>query len=404
MSRELDRPGPVPEGPVYLDCNATTPLEPEVLEAMTPYLLEDFGNPSSADHLHGQRAARAVAAARESIARLVGTAAELVVFTSGATEANNLAILGLAGHAEKLQRRHIISTEIEHKAVLEPLRHLRGRGFDVDLLEPTRGGWIDPAGLARRLRPDTGLVSIMHVNNETGVVQPIAEIAEALSDHHALLHVDAAQGFGKDLETLQHPRIDLTSVSAHKIFGPKGIGALILRRRATGEVPPIAPIAFGGGQQSGLRPGTLPVPLIVGFGKAAELAARDAAVRAARCRAFRERALEALAPLRPIVIGDPERTLPHVLCVAFADVSSPRLAPALAAQISVSRGAACTDGTHDAFSHVLLAMGVPDEHLQGAIRMSWCHRTPDPDWGGVVRAIARLRGQLPDCFACRVGY
>ncbi len=403
MLREREQPGPA-DAPVYLDCNATTPMEPEVLAAMAPYFVEDFGNPSSADHLHGTRAARAVAAAKQSIAHVVGTAADLVVFTSGATEANNLAILGLARHAETAQQRHIITTAIEHKAVLEPLRHLRSRGFDIDLLPPGPGGSIDPAELARKLRPQTGLVSIMHVNNETGVVQPLREIAELLGDHHAQLHVDAAQGFGKDLEPLRHPRIDLISASAHKVFGPKGIGALILRRRATGAVPPIAPIVFGGGQQGGLRSGTLAVPLIVGFARAAELAERDIAERSALCRAFRTRALDALAPLRPIVIGDPARSLPHVLCVAFPGVASPRLASELAAHVSVSRGAACTDGTHDAFSHVLLAMGLPDAQLQGAIRMSWCHRTPDPDWKGVVRVIARLRGRVPDCFACRVGY
>lgn len=404
MSRKNDPPVPAPPGPVYLDCNATTPMEPEVIDSMIPFFVDDFGNPSSVDHFHGKRAARAVAEARESIARVAGTAAELVVFTSGATEANNLAILGLANHADRSRRRHIISTEIEHKAVLEPLRQLRSRGFDVELLEPTPRGWIDPASLQRALRPDTGLVSIMHVNNETGVVQPIKEIAELLSDHHARFHVDAAQGFGKDLDTLRHPRIDLMSVSAHKIHGPKGIGALIMRRRPSGDVPPIAPLMFGGGQQNGLRSGTLAVPLIVGFGKAAELAERDASARAARCLSFRERALEALAPVRPIIIGDPDRSLPHVLCVAFSDVVSPQLAPELAAHVSVSRGSACTDGTHEAFSHVLLAMGLPDEHVQGAIRMSWCHRTPDPDWEGVVRVIARLRGKIPDCFACRVGY
>ncbi|MBK7533835.1 MAG: aminotransferase class V-fold PLP-dependent enzyme [Myxococcales bacterium] len=389
---------------MYLDCNATTPLEPEVLEAMSPYFLGAPGNPSSSDHRHGKRAAGAVAAASAAIAQLVGTSAELVIFTSGATEANNLAILGLAAHAEKTGRRHIISTELEHKAVLEPLRHLRSRGFDVELLQPTAGGWIDPAALARSLRPETCLVSIMQVNNETGVRQPLEQVADVMAGHDAYLHVDAAQGFGKDLAPLRHPRIDLMSISGHKIFGPMGIGALISKRRPGGQAPPLSPLTFGGGQQRGLRPGTLPVPLIVGLGKAAELAGRDAEERAASCRAFRERALEALSPLRPVVLGDPARSLPHVLCVAFPGVTSPRLASALAAHISVSRGAACTDGTHEAFSHVLLAMGLPDEQLQGAIRLSWCHRTPQPDWRGVVQVVQRLRGKVPDCFACRVGY
>lgn len=389
--------------PVYLDCNATTPLEPEVLEAMLPYFRDELGNPSSADHAHGQRAGRAVQEARAAVAHLAGAEPEHVVFTSGATEANNLALLGLAEHAEKTGRRHILSTELEHKAVLGPLRRLADRGFDVELVAPEPGGWVDPDKLARALRPDTALVSVMHVNNETGVVQPLAEVARALDGHPAYLHVDAAQGFGKELSGPRLPRVDLLSVSAHKLYGPKGVGALIARRRH-GAAPPLRPLAFGGGQERGLRPGTVPVPLVVGLGKAAQLAERDCAERAARCCAFRERALAQLAPLGPIVIGDPTRTLPHVLCVAFPGVTTPRLAARLAAHVSVSRGAACTDGTHEAFSHVLLAMGLPDPVLQGAVRMSWSHLTPDPDWRGVVRAIGRLRGERPDCFACRVGY
>lgn len=373
---------------VYLDCNATTPPEPYVQAEVVKYLSEEFGNAGSRTHDFGARAKQAVQRARDQVAAVVAARREDVVFTSGATESNNLAILGLATHGEKSKRKHIVSTQIEHKAVLEPLRVLEGRGFDLTLVPPTAGGWIDPDALRGALRADTLLVSVMHANNETGVLQPIAEIAEILADHPAFLHLDAAQGFGKDIATLRNSRIDLISVSAHKVYGPKGVGALVCRRRGY-KSPPLAPLVYGGGQERGLRPGTLPVPLVVGLGAASKLALRDAGSRAEACRSFRTVLLEHLGQFGPHVNGDPERTLPHVVNISFPGLDSEAVMLALKGLVAISNGSACTSQSYEP-SHVLRAMGLPTDIIDGATRWSWCHTTEQPDWGAIVKAMKRL--------------
>jgi cysteine desulfurase len=373
---------------VYLDCNATTPMDPRVQEAVLRFMAVEFGNAGSRTHDFGARAKQAVQHARDQVAGVVKAKREEVIFTSGATESNNLALLGLAHHGERTGRKHIVSTQIEHKAVLEPLEVLAERGFDVTLVPPTSGGWVNPEAVRAALREETLLISIMHVNNETGVIQPLAAIVELLADHPAILHVDAAQGFGKDLEALQEPRIDLISVSGHKIFGPKGIGALIARRRGFSR-PPLTPLLFGGGQERGLRPGTLPVPLIVGLGMAAELAAQEAIQRAEACRAYRKKVLEAFTALEPVINGDPSRTMPHVLNLAFPGLDSEAVMVALKESIAISNGSACTSQSYEP-SHVLKAMGLPDTIIQGALRLSWCHMTEEPDWDKVVQVVKRL--------------
>ncbi|MFV1965746.1 MAG: cysteine desulfurase family protein [Pirellulaceae bacterium] len=263
---------------LYADYNATTPLDPRVFEAMKPWFLDEPGNAGSRTHAYGQRAKDAVETARKQVADLIAAQPEEIIFTSGATESNNLALLGLAEYGIETGRRHIISTAIEHKAVLEPLERLRKLGFEVELAPVAPGGYVEPDAIKERLRPDTLLVSAMHANNETGVLQPIKEMSESLADTPALLHTDAAQTFGKEVEVLQRLRCDFLSISGHKIYGPKGIGALYLRRRS-GERRPLSALLFGGGQERGLRPGTLPVPLAVGLGKAAQLAGEEHAER-----------------------------------------------------------------------------------------------------------------------------
>ena len=252
--------------------------------------------------------------ARDQVAAVAGVRRGDVIFTSGATESNNLAILGLAGAAQ--DRKHVVSTAIEHHAVLEPLAELGRRGFEITLVSPDSRGIVDPDAVAGAVRPDTVLVSIMHVNNETGVRQPVAEIADRLERSDAYLHVDAAQSFARDIDALRHPRIDLISASAHKINGPKGIGALITRRRGQ-ERPPLQPLMFGGGQERGLRPGTMPVALAAGFGLAAELAAAERDERWERCVAFREALLSGLAPLGGIVNGDLAQSVPYIVNLSF---------------------------------------------------------------------------------------
>jgi cysteine desulfurase len=370
---------------VYLDCAATTPLDPRVLDEVIAYLGEDFGNAGSRTHEFGNRARRAVERARDQVAGVVAASRAEVFFTSGATESNNLALLGLAEFGRAQGRTHVITTRVEHHAVLEPLAELQRRGFDVTYLPVTLGGWVEPEAVRAALRPETLLVSVMQANNETGVLQPVEQIAEVLGAHPAYFHVDAAQGFGKVLAPLQCPRIDLISVSGHKLCAPKGIGALVARRRS-GERPPLAPLMFGGGQERGLRPGTLPVALIAGLGKAAELALAEAELRSARAWAFRKRLLAAFSVIGPQVNGDPEQVLPNVVNLSFPGLDAESVMDAWQELAAVSDGAACT--SHSATcSHVLAAMGLTGERIEGAVRLSWCHLTPEPDLAALVAAL-----------------
>jgi cysteine desulfurase len=373
----------------YLDCNATTPMEPEVLEVVQRFMQDEYGNAGSRTHQFGARAKRAVQEARSTIADLLAARPEEVLFTSGATESNNLALLGLERHAREIGRRHFVSTLIEHKAVLEPLEVLANRGFEITLVEPTEGGWVEPDAVRDALRPDTVAISVMHVNNETGVIQPIQEICAAVEDHDAYLHVDAAQGFGKCIEDLRNPRIDLVSLSGHKIYGPKGIGALMGRRRGFDAVP-LTPLQFGGGQERTLRPGTLPVPLVVGLGKASELAAANYAERDKANCAIRDRMFAALRAISPMINGDPERTAPHCVNVSFKGVDSEAAIVALKEIAAISNGSACTSQSYSP-SHVLSAMGLNNERIAGALRISWCHLTDEPDWNRVAEALSGLQ-------------
>lgn len=373
---------------VYLDCAATTPLDTRVRAEVLRFLDDDFGNAGSRTHAYGRRARAAVESARDSLAAITAAGRGDVVFTSGATESNNLAILGLAAHGEQTGCKHIVTTRIEHHAVQEPVAELPRRGFTVTHVDPEPGGWVDPAAIAAALRPDTLLVSVMHVNNETGVRQPIAEIAETLAGHPAYLHTDAAQGFGKDLEPLTHPRLDLISISGHKIYAPKGIGALILRRR-DGARPPLQPLTFGGGQERGLRPGTLPVALIAGLGAAAAIAKSESAERAAQCASFRTQLLEGLQPLGPILHGDQSRTLPHIVNLSIPGLDAEELMDRWEDLVAISDGAACTTQSQQC-SHVLGAMALPDPQMHGAVRLSWCHATPLPDIPAMVAALERV--------------
>ena len=375
--------------PVYLDCNATAPMEPAARKALAHWFAEEIGNAGSRTHEYGLRAKRAVNAARDEIAAVVGASADDVVFTSGATESNNIALLGLVGYGEKHGRKHIISTAIEHKAVLEPLEMLAQRGFSVTLLKPDRSGAVRAEDIRAALRPDTLLVSVMHVNNETGVRQPLAEIASALKDHDAYFHVDAAQGFGKDIEALRESRIDLISVSSHKVYGPLGVGALVMRKRGFVR-PPLQPLVYGGGQERGLRPGTLPVPLIVGFGVAAKMALKDAEARRRHCEEIRREALAALEPVGARLHGDPALTMPHVLNFSVEGVDSEALIVALKDIASVSNGSACTSQSYEP-SHVLQAMGLPEEAIAGAVRLSWCHMTGSVNWPEIAQRIAAFQ-------------
>jgi cysteine desulfurase len=375
------------EMPIYLDHAATTPLDPRVRAEMLRYFDGDFGNAGSRTHDWGLRARTAIEQARDRVAAVTASSRGDVVFTSGATESNNLAILGLGGGAGS--RTHIVTTMIEHHAVLEPVAELERRGFQVTRVPPDGNGAVDPDSILAAIRPETLLVSLMHVNNETGVIQPVPAVADALEGTNVYLHVDAAQSFGRELTALRHPRLDLISASGHKINGPKGVGALLMRRRE-GRRPPLTPLMFGGGQERGLRPGTMPVPLVAGFGLAAELAVSEADARAARCLAFRESLLRGVAPLEPVVNGDISLSVPHILNLSFPGLEAHAAIDAWHELVAISDGAACTSQSVTC-SHVLSAMGLPAWRRDGAVRFSWGADSPEPDWSALVAAVQPSR-------------
>jgi cysteine desulfurase len=359
---------------------------------MVRYFRDEYGNAGSRTHRPGQLAARAVVRAREQVARLAHCDPEEVCFTSGATESNNLAILGLEAYGREAERMHIVSTTIEHKAVLEPLARLRDSGFEIEWVSPGADGVVLAEDILARVRPDTLLVSLMHANNETGSIQPIECVANGLQNHEAYFHVDAAQTFGKILDALRHPRLDLISASAHKVYGPKGIGCLVTRKRQYRR-PPLRPLMVGGGQERGLRPGTLPVPLIVGFGLATELAIRHHSQRESENRRTRNSLLEALAPLKYTLNGREDATLSHVANLQFEGVDSEALLVTLKNYLAFSNGAACTSQSYSR-SHVLQAMGLTDNQIANSVRLSWSHLTPGVDWAPLVGAVARTQSML----------
>lgn len=355
---------------------------------MQRFLSVEYGNESSRTHEYGTAARRRVNVAREEVAAVANARADEVIFTSGATEANNLAILGLARALRSGGRQHIVTSALEHKAVLEPVSQLEREGFSVTRVTAHESGVVEPDAVLAAVRPDTGLVSLMHVNNETGTIQRLAEIAQELGPE-VYFHVDAAQGLGKEFDEIAHPRIDLISASAHKLHGPKGIGALIARRREFRR-PPLTPLMVGGGQERGLRPGTIPVHLVAGFGVAARAAIDEREHRALANRAFRDRALAALEPLSPCVNGDSSRALPHVLNVSFPGVDGEAAIVATKDLVAISNGSACSSQTYER-SHVLAAMNLDEARIAGAVRISWCHLTPEPAWPAVVERLTALR-------------
>ena len=374
---------------VYLDSCATTQVDSRVAAVVQTFLLDEYGNAGSRTHSWGAKAAKTIEEARQQISGPVSSNPEEVIFTSGATESNNIALLGIAKHAQEVNKLHVITTAVEHKAVLEPADYLKNIGFDVTVLPVDEKGWPNPKDLDKALRPDTVLVSTMHVNNETGVELPLNDYSDVLANHEAWWHVDAAQSYGKINEALIDPRIDLISISGHKVFAPKGIGALIVRRRGY-DRPPLTPLVYGGGQERGLRPGTLPVALIAGLGLAAELADTEADTRKKICSEYKNRVLNALSPLAIKINGDEERVVSHVLNVSVPGLDAEAALVATKDLIAVSNGSACTSSSYEP-SHVLTSMGLDDGRVSEALRISWDHETSDPDWELVVKRLSSIR-------------
>ncbi len=352
---------------IYLDNQATTPCDPRVVEAMLPFFTEKFGNPHSVDHSYGWDAQEAVEQARQQIARLIGAQAREIIFTSGATEANNLAIKG-AARFRKEQRPHIVTLASEHKCVLESVNAMAREGVEVTLLSPRANGLVDLAALAEVVSERTALVSIMAANNEIGVIQPLAEIGEICRARGAYFHSDAAQAVGKMPLDVEAMKCDLLSISAHKLYGPKGIGALYVRRRPRVR---LTPLMDGGGQERGLRSGTLAPPLCVGFGEACRLAGAEMAAEIPRLKDLRDRFLtglrDALDGVR--LHGDLEQRLAGNLSLSFDGVSAAALIRAVP-RLALSTGSACTSASVES-SYVLKALGVDAATAGGAIRIAF---------------------------------
>jgi cysteine desulfurase len=369
--------------PIYLDCHATTPVDPRVLAVMLPYFTEHFGNPTSITHQYGWAAEAAVTGARETIAQAIGASAEEIVLTSGATEANNLALKGVA-EAYFTKGQHIITLQTEHNAVLDPCEYLESLGFTVTYLPVNPDGLIDLDNLKNAIRPDTILVSIMSANNEIGVIQPLAEIGKICREREVLFHTDAAQAIGKIPLNVDELNIDLMSLTAHKVYGPKGSGALYVRRR--NPRVKLSPQLHGGGHERGMRSGTLYTPQIVGFAKAVELALMEMDVETARLTALRDRLWSQLSSIEGIYLnGHPTQRLPGNLNISVAGVDGNALLLGLRPTVALSSGAACSSAKI-APSHVLQAIGRSESLAYAALRFGIGHNNTEAQIDRVATA------------------
>lgn len=364
---------------IYLDYNASTPLDQRVLDVMIDVYQNKYGNADSRTHDYGEAARSVVENARRQAAELLEIHNDEIFFTSGATESDNIAILGLQEYAEATSKKHIITTSIEHKAVLEPLHQLEKRGFEVTYIDPDKNGRIGHEELLSKVRSDTLLVSVMHANNETGIVQPIEMIGEALSSTDTLFHIDAAQSFGKLVDELRNVKYDFLSASAHKMYGPQGVGILAIRKKRY-KMPPISPIMFGGNQERGIRPGTVPTALIAGLGKACEIAANEYTSNYIKYQNNKKLIIDAISSseVNYKINGDINYAVPNTLNVSFAGVNSEALMLATRQFCAVSNGSACNSSNYKP-SYVLSAMGLSLDRIESAVRISWGTEKVSPD-------------------------
>ena len=367
--------------PIYLDYNATTPHDPEVIEAMRPYFEEEFGNPSSS-HYYGSKPKQAVIKAREQVASLLNCASEEIIFTSGGTESNNFAIKGCAesfGH----KGNHIITSQIEHPAVLEVCRFLGKNGFEVTYLPVDEFGLVNVADVKAAIRKKTVLISIMHANNEVGTIEPIAEIAQLAKQHDIIFHTDAAQSVGKLSVDVSKLGVDLLSIAGHKVYAPKGVGALYMRK---GLSP--AKLMHGAGQEMSKRPGTENVLEIVGLGMACEIARRDLEKNIKHMQAMRDRLFEAIkkgcAPVK--LNGHPQKRLPNTLSISFLNSEANRILETIGSEVAASAGAACHSDTVQ-ISDVLKAMAVPPDWAKGTLRLTTGRMTTGEEIDRAARVI-----------------
>ncbi|XP_021757388.1 cysteine desulfurase, mitochondrial-like [Chenopodium quinoa] len=381
--------------PLYLDMQATSPVDPRVLDAMLPFYISQYGNPHSRTHLYGWESEAAVETARTQVARLINASPKEIIFTSGATESNNISVKGLM-HFHRTTKRHVITTQTEHKCVLDSCRHLQQEGYEVTYLPVEKDGLIDLGKLRDAIRPDTGLVSIMMVNNEIGVIQPVDEIGKICKEFNVAFHTDAAQALGKVPIDVEKMNVSLMSLSGHKIYGPKGVGALYIRRRPRVRVEPQM---NGGGQERGIRSGTVPTPLVVGFGAACDVALREMEYDGKRAKVLQERLLKGIRDKVDAVVvnGSAERRYPGNLNLSFRFVEGESLLMGLK-EVAVSSGSACTSASLEP-SYVLRALGVDEEMAHTSIRFGIGRFTTEEEVDKAVeltvKQVQKLREMSP---------
>lgn len=360
--------------PIYLDYNATTPVDQRVLNRMVDVYTNHYGNADSRTHSFGTDAKEIVEESRRTIADILNVESSEVFFTSGSTESNNMAIIGLLEYALQSGKNHFITTSIEHKSVLEAMKYLERHGCIVDYVSPDSSGRVHPSQITDLICEKTLLVSMMHVNSETGIIQPIEEVGQVLSEKGIFFHVDATQGFGKLNDSLRNTKYDMMSLTAHKIGGPQGIGALILRRGKNYLRPPVRPLFFGGQQEHGFRPGTTPVALVAGFSYAAYLCNEEEQQNRNACLETKRKFMKSVSALDYFVNGDPTFCLPSTINISFRGVDAEGIFLAMKSEYAFSNGSACNSNSHSP-SYVLTAMGLPEERINEAVRISWNSKT-----------------------------
>ena len=379
---------------VYLDYNASAPLDGRVLDCMIDVYRNHVGNADSRTHSHGKDTRNIVENARKQAAHLLGIASDEVFFTSGSTESNNIALQGLREYAYESGKKHIITTAIEHKAVIETVKYLERQGFEVDVISPGLSGRVDEEEILNRVTDQTLVVSVMHVNNETGIIQPVQEIGEELQKKNVLFHVDATQSCGKLVEEIRKLKYTMLSFSAHKLMGPQGVGGLILRKTAY-KLPPVKQIMYGGQQEHGIRPGTVPVALVAGCGKACELAETEYLADYDHAKKIKNRLLSLLdeSGLAYKLNGDQAYCVPHTLNICMDGVSSEALMISAKQLCSISNGSACTSKNYDP-SYVLTSMGIPRDQIESSVRISWGRNTNEDEMMNSFRMVLDIAKQL----------
>ncbi len=379
---------------VYLDYNASTPVDERVLECMIDVYRNHVGNADSRTHQFGEDTRSIVESARKQVAGLLGVNADEVFFTSGATESNNIAIQGLREYAENSGKNHIVTTVIEHKAVLETVKQLEKEGLKVDFISPDRSGRVKPEDVLNKVTEHTLVVSVMHVNNETGMIQPVQDIGEELSKRGILFHVDATQSCGKLVEELKNLKYNMLAFSAHKLQGPQGVGVLVLRKKSY-KLPPVKAIMYGGQQERGIRPGTIPAALVAGCGKACELAVTEYQSNFEQANQIKAELINILreSGLPYHVNGDQTYCVPGTLSVCIEGVSSEALMISSKQFCGISNGSACTSKSYSP-SYVLSAMGIPVEQIESSVRISWGHGVGRDEVLNGFRALINVAKQL----------